>query len=158
MAGGPETEIRPLDPSSEEAGTLLRQSDDHLLGLYPPSSTHLDDAKQLACTNVTFVGAWIGESIAGCGAAKIMDDDGRYGEIKRLFVAQEHRGKGLARAIMQHLEAHLMSAGVDVARLETGIRQPAALSLYRMLGYVERGRFGRYRHDPLSVFMEKRLG
>ncbi|HEV8436640.1 MAG TPA: GNAT family N-acetyltransferase, partial [Methylomirabilota bacterium] len=33
----------------------------------------------------------------------------------------------------------------------------AALGLYRAAGYVERGPFGDYRPDPLSVFMEKRL-
>jgi putative acetyltransferase len=43
-------------------------------------------------------------------------------------------------------------------RLETGIHQPEALGLYRAAGFVERGPFGPYRPDPLSVFMEKPLG
>jgi putative acetyltransferase len=43
-------------------------------------------------------------------------------------------------------------------RLETGVRQPEALGLYRKLGYRERGPFGAYKPDPLSVFMEKRVG
>ena len=46
---------------------------------------------------------------------------------------------------------------MHVARLETGIHQPEALGLYRRLGYVERGPFGSYALDPLSVFFEKRL-
>ena len=54
--------------------------------------------------------------------------------------------------------SRLKSLGVTLARLETGIRQPEALGLYRRLGYLERGRFGAYLEDPLSVFMEKRLG
>ncbi len=41
---------------------------------------------------------------------------------------------------------------------ETGTRQPEALGLCRRLGYVERGPFGTYAVDPLSVFMETRLG
>ena len=42
-------------------------------------------------------------------------------------------------------------------RLETGIRQPEAIGLYRSAGYAEIGPFGAYRPDPLSLFMEKRL-
>jgi putative acetyltransferase len=51
----------------------------------------------------------------------------------------------------------LRSSGIALARLETGIRQPEALGLYRRLGYVERAPFGAYVEDPLSLFMEKRL-
>ena len=43
-------------------------------------------------------------------------------------------------------------------RLETGTKQPEAIALYRKFGYVERGPFGAYKPDPLSIFMEKRLG
>lgn len=42
-------------------------------------------------------------------------------------------------------------------RLETGVYQPEALALYGRAGYVERGPFGDYVADPLSVFMEKEL-
>jgi putative acetyltransferase len=58
---------------------------------------------------------------------------------------------------MHELEAHLLSNGTDTARLETGIRQPEAIALYRKLGYVERGPYGAYVTDPLSLFMEKKL-
>ena len=58
---------------------------------------------------------------------------------------------------MQRLEDELRGAGIPLARLETGIRQPEALRLYEGLGYAYREPFGRYRPDPLSVFMEKRL-
>jgi putative acetyltransferase len=38
-----------------------------------------------------------------------------------------------------------------------GVSQPEALGLYRKLGYAERGPFGRYKSDPLSVFLEKKI-
>jgi putative acetyltransferase len=41
--------------------------------------------------------------------------------------------------------------------LEVGVRQPEAVSLYRSLGFRERGCFGAYKADPLSRFMEKSL-
>ncbi len=58
---------------------------------------------------------------------------------------------------MAHLEQCAAEEGVSLLQLETGVRQPEALALYRALGYVERGPFGPYRPDPLCLFMEKRL-
>ena len=89
---------------------------------------------------------------------KLVEDDTPYGEVKGVFVEEKYRGKNLATAVMQHLEDHLSSIGVKVVRLEAGPMQPEALGLYRKLGYADRGPFGSYRIDPLSVFMEKNLG
>jgi putative acetyltransferase len=149
--------IGPLDPRSDDAARLLELSDRLAMALYPPESNHLDSAAVLAEPTVRFVGAYIDGALVGCGAVKLLDDDGRYGEIKRVFVLEEHRGHGVATAIMRDLERHLRSIRVEVARLETGVKQAAALALYRTLGYVERGPFGAYKPDPLSIFMEKRL-
>ncbi len=107
--------------------------------------------------NVLFIGGYVGEELVACGAVKLLHDDGSYGEIKRMFVRDAHRGKGYSRLILQHLEAHLKEASIELARLETGVSQPEALGLYRSLGYVEREPFGAYRADPLSVFMEKQV-
>jgi putative acetyltransferase len=96
-------------------------------------------------------------TLAACGAVKILDDDSRYGELKRMFVLEPHRGMGISKALLAHLEAHLISLDVTIARLETGIKQPEALGLYRRHGYRKRAQFGAYLADPLSVFMEKRL-
>ena len=88
---------------------------------------------------------------------KVLEDDIRFGEIKRVFVEEKHRGKRLATAVIRQLEAYLLENGISVIRLEAGPMQPAALNLYRRLGYRERGPFGNYSSDPLSVFMEKVL-
>lgn len=149
--------ISALSPYAPEAGALLAAGDAFMAALYPAAGNHLTSAAALAAPNVLFVGGYIGDTLAACGAVRISDDDGVYGEIKRVFVAEGQRGKGYSKQIMQHLEAHLRMKGVTVARLETGSKQPAAISLYRSLGYVERGPFGRYAADEFSVFMEKRL-
>ena len=107
--------------------------------------------------NVLFVGAYVDGELAASGAAKLMDDDSDYAEIKRVFVLERFRGLGLSSRLMHHLESELRGRGVELFRLETGVRQPEALGLYRKLGYLERGPFGSYRPDPLSVFMEKRV-
>ena len=90
----------------------------------------------------------------GCGALRI---DAGYGELKRMYVVPEARGRQLGRRILDHIEAEARREGLNCLRLETGIHQPEALALYRAAGYVEREAFGTYAPDPLSVFMEKIL-
>jgi putative acetyltransferase len=150
-------QIEAVDPLSPEAQSLIAQSDAYMAALYPAESNHLESVEALRQAHVLFVGAHVAGALVGCGAVKTMNDDGTYGEIKRVFVLDAYRGKGLSKAIMQTLEAHLSASGVNLARLETGIHQPEALGLYAKLGYVAREPFGSYAPDPLSLFMEKPL-
>lgn len=149
--------LEPLDPHNPQALALLAQSDAYHQALYPAESNHLINPADLQGPDAYFVGAFEAEHLLGCGAFKRMADDGRYGEIKRLFVPDLQRGRGVARLLMQHLEATLRDEGYTLARLETGIRQPEAIGLYVRLGYRERGPFGAYKADPLSLFLEKTL-
>jgi putative acetyltransferase len=147
----------PVDPTCAGARRLIALSDAYMARLYPAESNHFDSPESLAQPHVRFLGIHLDGELIACGAVKLLDDDGHYGEIKRVFVLPAHRGKGLARVIMAALEERLWHEGYTLARLETGVAQPEALGLYRALGYVERTSFGPYRPDPLSVFMEKRL-
>ena len=146
-----------LDPDALEVQALIAASDAYYVDLYPAESTHLESSDDLKKPNVLFVGCRIDGELVASGAAKIMHNDGNYAEIKRVFVLDRHRGKGLSHRVMQFLEDELRQRGVSLLRLETGVKQPAALGLYRKLGYHERGPFGSYRADPLSVFMEKQV-
>lgn len=153
----PEMQIEHLDPDADDVRALIAASDAYYGGLYPAESNHLESGEELKRDNVLFIGGRIGGRLVASGAAKIMRDDGDYAEIKRVFVLEPYRGRGLSNLIMQRLESEIESRGVATCRLETGVRQPEALGLYRKLGYLEREPFGAYRPDPLSVFMEKRL-
>ena len=42
-------------------------------------------------------------------------------------------------------------------RLETGLRQPEAIALYRSAGYAEIPKFAPFEDDPLSVCFSKAL-
>ncbi|WP_343638661.1 GNAT family N-acetyltransferase [Roseateles sp.] len=151
-------QIQPLDPHSAAAMSLLAQSDAYMAALYPGESNHLADPDALAQPKVRFIGVWLAEWLAGCAAVKVVEDgDGAYGEIKRMFVQPQFRGRGLSKVLMEELESHLRAQGIGLARLETGVHQPEALKLYETLGYGRREPFGNYADDPLSVFMEKRL-
>ena len=150
--------LRRLRTASDPAVVaLVAESDTYLEALYPPESNHAESLESLVHRQCAFFVGTIDRETVACGAVKISKDDCDYGEIKRVFVRESHRGQQLATAVMACLERHLLGLGITTARLEAGPKQPAALSFYRSLGYVERGPFGEYKEDPLSVFMEKEL-
>jgi putative acetyltransferase len=151
-------EIRRIwDLNDPDVTLLVAKSDKYLSSLYPPESNHAEPLEALVGDDSAFFAGYIGEQLAVCGAVKLVQDNTTYGEIKRVFVEEQHRGKRLATAVIQYLEDYLVSIGVKVVRLEAGPMQPEALKLYRKLGYSDRGPFGSYKSDPLSVFMEKNL-
>ncbi len=141
-----------VDP--KQATHLINALDQYQESLYPSESNHLDALETLCKKNVIMVGAMDGDSIVAIGAVKIFKN---YGEIKRLYVPEEFRGRGLAKKIMTVLEDHLINHPILTSKLETGVNQPEAIGLYKKFGYKECGPFGSYKEDPLSVFMSKRL-
>ena len=142
-------------PDQPEVHALLQASDAYMAHLYPAESNHMLDVKELCRPEVTFIVARIGGQAVGCGA--IVESAHGWAEIKRMFVAPAARGHKLGRRLLQELEAIAANKGVALLRLETGIRQPEALGLYRAMGFIEIAPFGPYRPDPLSLFMEKSL-
>ena len=74
----------------------------------------------------------------------------RSAEVKRMYVAAPGRRRGLARAMLAHLEDTARLAGAEVMVLETGDRQPEAIALYESSGYVAVPGFGFYRDSPVS--------
>jgi putative acetyltransferase len=141
-------------PRQAEIARLLEALDAYQSALYPAESNHFLDVGALTAPNVRFIVARRGAAAVGCGALRI---DVGYGELKRMYVVPEARGHRLGRLILERIEEEARREGLGSLRLETGIRQPEALALYRAAGYVEREAFGEYAADPLSVFMEKIL-
>ena len=141
-------------PVRAEVAALLRASRAMMAGLYPPESCHGLDLGAYARPEVTlFVAREAGVAL-GCGAFQLHGDGSA--EVKSMFVAESARGRGLGRAILAAIEAAL-SGRVATLRLETGVKQLAAIRLYEAAGFRRRGPFGGYADDPLSVFMEKLL-
>ncbi len=146
--------IKPVNPAQTEVMQLIEQLDQYQSSLYPPESNHLDSIDEMSKSNAYFIAAYSDSEICGIGSVKLIDD---YGEIKRVYVPSNQRGKGIAQAIMKELERYLVKKAVTYARLETGIHQKEAIQLYQKLGYDRIDPFGDYKVDPLSVFMEKKL-
>ncbi|NYZ16965.1 GNAT family N-acetyltransferase [Azospirillum sp. RWY-5-1] len=143
------------DPHLPEAVALIEELDRYLDGLYPAEANFLADIDALAGTNMRFLLARKDGEAVGCVALRV-DPDG-YGEIKRMYVRPDQRGNGLGRHLLARLEAEAHAAGLRAIRLETGHRQPEAVSLYRRYGFTDRGPFADYPDIPSSLFLEKAL-
>lgn len=139
----------------EDVVQMIEALDAYLNALYPDGPNYLLDVDSLKGEDVRFLVARVDGIAAGCGAL-VFHRPG-YAEIKRMYVKPEARRLGIGAAILQELERLAKNEELKCTRLETGVDQTEALALYRRAGYVERGPFGGYPPDPVSVFMEKNL-
>lgn len=78
-------------------------------------------------------------------------------EIKRMYTLPESRGKGHATLILNELEKWASELGYDKCILETGKRQPEAISLYLKNQYTVIPNYGQYVDMENSVCFEKIL-
>jgi GNAT superfamily N-acetyltransferase len=88
----------------------------------------------------------------------VVDGSTDTAEIKRMYVAAGARGRGLARAMLAHLERTAGEQGAEVMILETGLAQPEAIALYESSGYTPIPNFGFYKDAPLARCFARRLG
>ena len=90
-----------------------------------------------------------------CGGVARFDDE--RGELKRMYVLPERRGRGLGRRLLVELEAAAQRLGYRALVLETGDRQNEALGLYVSAGYARIPCYPPYDSRALSLCFEKRL-
>ncbi|GHF14358.1 N-acetyltransferase [Amycolatopsis deserti] len=117
-------------------------------------ATPVDPAEFAPPLGLFVVGYLDGEPVA-CGGWRVRGDD--EVELKRMYVVEAARGKGFARAVLAELERTARAAGRRRLVLETGLKQPEAIALYRSSGYTDVPAFGHYQGDPLSVYLGKDL-
>jgi len=152
---GTEVSIGPEDPRRPDVRRLIAESDAYMQALYPPESNHLVDVDALAAADTVFLVARRNGELLGSIAFRVIAPG--HAELKRMFVRVEARGIGLGRRLLEALEDAARRQNIDRISLETGIRQPEAIGLYRASGYQDCPPFGTYTPDPLSLFMTKRL-
>jgi putative acetyltransferase len=157
MNDTPSFQFRLDDLSGAPTRALIAR---HLAGMHansPPESVHAFDVDKLRQPGVTFWSVWIGDEIAGCGALKSLDAE--RGEIKSMRVADGFLGRGVGRALLEHLMAQARARGMRSLWLETGTA-PAftpALRLYESAGFARCAPFDGYVEDPFSMFMTRAI-
>jgi putative acetyltransferase len=132
----------------------------HLRGMHensPPESVHAFDLSKLKQPGVKFWTGWMDGEVAVIGALKRLD--AQRGEIKSMRVSDAWLGKGVGRAMLDHIVGEAQRMGLSSLWLETG-SGPAfapALKLYETAGFVRCGPFDGYVDDPFSVFMMREI-
>ena len=103
----------------------------------------------------TVVVAFDNDQPVACGAIREFDKDSM--EVKRMYTLPSHRGKGIAKLVLQELERWTLELGYAKCILETGKRQPEAIQLYEKSGYQSIPNYGKYLNVENSVCFQKQL-
>jgi len=108
---------------------------------------------EFAPPNGIFVIGSDDETPVACGGIRLTAP--RVAELKRMYVRAPARRRGIARCLLARLEDEARALGATQLRLETGLRQPEAIAMYRSAGYVDTEPFGHYADTPGSVHLAK---
>jgi len=152
-------EIRPAAYDDPVTQVIVRAALADLAARYggPDGDATPVSAAEFAPPHGRFLIAYVDGVPAGCGGWRTAVEDGDAAEIKRMYVVDSARGRGLSRQVLAHLETTAREAGLRRMVLETGVRQPEAISLYTTSGYERIANFGVYRDDPNSRCFGKPL-
>lgn len=88
-----------------------------------------------------------------CGAIKHYENS--VFEVKRMYVPLQFRKKGYALLILNELEKWAKELNYSSLILETGSKQPEAISLYLKYGFNKIPNYGQYRGIVNSVCFKK---
>ena len=149
----PDGEIAIDDPRSADIRELLER---HLTFAHthtPPRDVHALDLDGLLDPAVTFYSYRLGGRLLAVGALKQLDR--RHAELKSMHTVQEARGRGVGRAMLNHLIGLARDRGYHRISLETGTMAAfgPARALYAGAGFEPSGPFADYQPSPSNTFM-----
>jgi putative acetyltransferase len=144
---------------TDEIRELIGELEAVLSAEYPPEQRHGLPLEAIFTPHILFFVARLNGAAAGCGGVALFS---YFAEVKRMYVRPSARGRGVAQAVLGRLEVQAHGAGLSLLRLETGVKQAAAMRLYEGAGFTRCSAFGAYAAIPpgnvaTSVFFEKRL-
>jgi GNAT superfamily N-acetyltransferase len=104
--------------------------------------------------NGLFLLAWHKGKLAGGVGLKKLEYN--VCEMKRLFVYDQLKNRGVGRSLCDALVQEAKSMGYEKMRLDTLGRMKAAMKLYESLGFKEIEPY-RFNPDPTTKYLELRL-
>lgn len=124
--------------------------------LHYEKTGYLDDLTHFASVYAKENGAFLilrnTSGLIGCGGLSRLD--GSKGELVRLWLKKEFRGKGLGRAIFDRLMRTAEALGYREVFLDTSHRCEAAVALFRKNGFAA---CPPYKESIADLFMRKEL-
>ncbi len=152
--------VEQIPTPTDEVRALVGELDAELSGSYAAEQRHGLSLERIFRPGVLFFIARLDGEAVGCGGVAFAEG---FAEVKRMYVRPGARGRGVARAILERLEAEARGRGITRLALETGDAQVAAMRLYERAGFVRCGAFGDYaamepRAIERCVFFEKGIG
>jgi putative acetyltransferase len=141
------------DPQAADVRALLER---HLAfaNLHsPPQDVHALDIAGLLDPAITFYSFRLNGELLAVGALKRLDKE--HAELKSMHTAEAARGRGIGRAMLDHLVRVARDRGFSRVSLETGSMAAfaPARSMYAKAGFSECEPFGDYFPSRNSICM-----
>jgi putative acetyltransferase len=131
---------------------LTEHLDKDLRNRYGSTQEEFDQFNVMININTAVI-AYENNKAIGCGCFKVIEDN--TVELKRMFVMEGYRGKGIGAAILKELEIWAGDLGYSTIVLETGTLQPEAIQLYHKKGFQNIPNYGPFTGNELSICMKK---
>ena len=146
--------------ATDDVRTLIGELDRILSAEYTPEQRHGLSLDAIFTPHIRFFLARVNGMAVGCGGVAFFAE---FAEVKRMYVRDVARGRGVAPALLARIENEARDTGSSLLKLETGVRQIAALRFYRRAGFRDCSAFGAYatmapQAIVTSVFLQKQLG
>jgi putative acetyltransferase len=149
----PDFEITQADPRDSHVRALVER---HLVfgrSFTPLEDAHALEVEELLDPAIALFAAREGEEVLAVGALKRIGPE--EGELKTMHTAEAARGRGIGRAMLDHLLAEARRRGYRRVSLETGTMEAfaPARALYEGAGFVPCPPFGAYRESWNSLYL-----
>ncbi len=146
------------DPNAVDVRALLGRHLAYARANTEPEEVYALEVDALADPSVTFFSFRDDDELLGVAALKQLDSE--HAEIKSMHTAEAARGRGIGRALVDHLLAVGRERGYRRVSLETGAGPAfaAARALYASAGFTPCEPFGDYLPSPNSACMTRSLG
>ncbi len=133
---------------SEEVLKLFSEQDDFMIDFLGDDSVYY--ARYSKSENIEKVWvAYFDDLPIGCVAYRKKSSD--VGEVKRMFIKHEYRGRGISKSLLDMVEKYAKQCDDHTLHSSTRITLEPAITLYQHSGFFETFRNGLY------VEMEKKL-
>jgi drug/metabolite transporter (DMT)-like permease/GNAT superfamily N-acetyltransferase len=156
MATATELDVRTVAASDPTAAALLtayaQEIEDRFVDR--PACRVDTVADEYTPPHGSFLVVYEDDRPVACAGIRSLPDGS--GELKRMYVVPDARGRGVGRRLLARLEDEARRLGYPRLRLDTASQLNEAQQLYRSAGYYEIDDYN--GNTAASLWMEKRLG